>query len=185
MITYPNTLYSEDELLQLLREFHGDGVKWGKPSGFRRRSVWGGNKYSSTNPRYYIAFEGEVPVGYGGFEDNGKFIVSAGVAVHSKYRKQGISEKLVKKRNDKYDAVNKPVLVGMDNKIMPSETWKASWARTGWLDSPEDSELNEETLEAIPKEVLDYHRQKYVDVWMLYPVGPKPMAKAWRILKWN
>ena len=98
MITYPSTLYSEDELLQLLREFHGEGVEWGKSNGFRPRRVWGGNKYSITNPRFYIAFDGEVPVAYAGFEDNGKFIVSAGVSVHYDYRKNKISEKLVSKR---------------------------------------------------------------------------------------
>ena len=185
MITYPKTLISEDELLRLLKEYHGDGVKWGKPNGFNKRSVWGGNKYSITNPRFYLAYDGETPVGYGGFEDNGNFIVSAGVSVHKDYREKGISEKLGVKRNDKYDAVNKPALVGMNNKVMPVETWKGSWARTGCLDSPEDSELNEETLKAIPKEVLDYHKQTYGDVWMVYPVGSKPMAKAWRILKWS
>lgn len=182
MVTIGSSLYSEDQMLDLLKEFHGDGKDWPKPNGFRPRSVWGGNKYSSTNPLYFMAFDGDKPVGYGGFEDNGKFLVSAGVSVHQDYRGKGIANKLIKMRNDKYASMNKPALVAMNTKVMAAGDWKSKWERTGWVDSPEDSEISEEDKRAIPSEVFDYHRKRYGNNWMLYPVGSKPMAKAWSIL---
>ncbi len=182
MVTIDSKMYSEDEMLDLLQKYHGDGKDWPKKNGFRPRSVWGGNKYSSTNPVYYIVFDEEKPVAFAGFEDNGPFIVSAGVSVHQDYRKMGLANKLIKKRNDKYASMNKPALVAMNTKVMGSEDWKSKWERTGWIDSPEDSEISEKDKSAIPSEVLEYHRKRYGDNWMLYPVGSKPMAKAWSIL---
>ena len=182
MVTISSRLYSEDEMLDLMREFHGDARDWPRKNGFRPRRDWGGNKYSSTYPLYYIAFDGDKPIAFGGFEDNGKFIVSAGMSVHQDYRRKGVANRLITKRNDKYSSMNKPALVAVNTKSMGSGDWKSKWTRTGWIDSPEDSEISEEDKLAIPSEVLEYHRKRYGDNWMLLPVGSKPMAKAWSIL---
>ena len=71
------------------------------------------------------------------------------MSVHQDYRK-GDRNKLIRKRNDKYSSLNKPALVAMNTKSMGSGDWKSKWERTGWVDSPEDSEISEEDKRAIP-----------------------------------
>ena len=182
MVTIGSGLYSEDQMLDLMKKYHGDGKDWPRKNGFNHRRDWASNKYSNTNPVYLIAFDGDKPIAFGGYEDNGKFIVSAGVSVHQDYRGKGIANKLIRMRNDKYSSLNKPALVAVNTKTMDSGDWKSKWERTGWVDSPEDSEISDKDKKAIPSEVLEYHRKRYGDNWMLYPVGSKPMAKAWSIL---
>ena len=44
----------------------------------------------------------------------------------------------------------KPALVSLNTKSMDVGTWKGTYAKMGYIDTPEYSELNEETKRAIP-----------------------------------
>jgi GNAT superfamily N-acetyltransferase len=184
MITIDSKVYTEDKFLDIYREQYGDGIEtWGRinPMGTRRER--GMNKYTTSNPLFILAIdENGKMVGNASYNDNGSFIHYAGVSVHQDHRKKDIGTRLIKKVMEKIDEKNKPAVVSFNVKVMPMEKWKETWSRVGYIDSPEHSELNEETRNAIPLEVIEYNKSKYGDAYMVYPIGSKPMAKAWAIL---
>ena len=107
-IIIESSVTTEKQLLERLKKCHGDGRNWPMTKGFRSRKDQG-KIYTTYDPDYLIAYDGETPIGYTGFKDNGSFIVSAGTHVHTDYQKKGIATKLIKKRNTIYDSMNKPI----------------------------------------------------------------------------
>lgn len=73
--------------------------------------------------------------------------------------------------------MNKPALLLLAPTAMSIELWKSKFARTGWFDVPKYLNLDENSKNAIPPEVYEYLRKKYVNSLMLYPVCAKIMTK--------
>lgn len=178
-ITIDSKVYTEDEFLDIYREQHGDGIDtWGRTNTMGTRRERGLNKYSISDPQHYLAFHGDKLVGYAAYNDNGSFIHNAGVGVHQDYLRQGIGSRLLKIITNIIIESGKPALVSLNTKSMDVETWKGTYAKMGYIDTPEYSELNEETKRAIPSEVLDYENSAYGNAWMLRPIGNESINKS-------
>lgn len=164
-----NHLMLETDLLDLLKKCYGHSNDWSLTGGFRSRKDRGLN-YTSQNPVFLVAYDEGIPIGFAGFKVNGSFIVSAGIRVHQDYQKKGIAAGLIKKRNDIYNLMSRPALLLINTTTMPTKLWKNKFERTGWIDDPKYSDLNENTKNAIPSEVYECHKQKYVNGLMVYPM---------------
>tara|TARA_R110000751_G_scaffold195828_3_gene301210 strand:+ start:393 stop:962 length:570 start_codon:yes stop_codon:yes gene_type:complete len=174
-IEYPSQVFTEEDVKELWNESWGDNY----PYVLRGERGYA-NKYSTTNPLFFIALDEDKIVGACGWVDNGTFYVTAGTRVARAYRKggemktEGIATILLKKRLDKIG--NKPIVAGADNKNIEGNIWIKHWEKSGWVSNPTDSQV-----ENLPKEVVDYHRKEYKNNFLVYQ--PNAMNKAWNIIK--
>jgi len=179
MATIDSKVYTEDEFLDIYRKQYGDGIDtWGRTNPMGTRRERGLNKYSLSDPQHYLAFDGDKLVGYVAYNDNDTFIHHAGVSVHQDYRKRDIGGRLLKVIKNIIIDSGKPALVTLNTKSMDVGTWKGTFIKMGYIDSPEYSELNEETKRAIPPEVIDYENSAYGKAWMLRPIGNESINKS-------
>lgn len=179
MVTIDSKVYTEEEFLDIYRKQYGDGIgTWGRTNTMGTRRERGLNKYSISDPQHYLAFEGDKLVGYAAYNDNDTFIHNAGVGVHKGYLRRGIGGKLLRVITNIIIESGKPALVSLNTKSMDVGTWKGTYAKMGYIDTPEYSELNEETKRAIPPEVLDYENSAYGNAWMLRPIGNESINKS-------
>ena len=165
-----NYLMLESDLLCLLKKFYDHGKGWSVTGGFRSRKDRG-FIYTSYNPVFLVAYDEGIPIGYAGLKVNGSYITSAGIHTHKDYRKKGIATQLIKKRNDIFNLMNRPALLEINTTTMPTKLWKNKFERTGWIDELKYLDLNENTKNAIPRHIYEYHRQKYVNGLMIYPIS--------------
>ena len=176
-ITIPNQMYSENKMLKIWNSYWSKNNKeyLKKP---RRERPTVKTPLSTENPMYFMAFDGEIPVGYCGIEDNGSFFASAGVYVVPEYQGKKISSNLMKKRLDKVDSANKPIIAFINNKNLPEGTWYNAWKRKGWKKA--DLENLPENLPAnIVKKEIEAYGQDYVLIY-----SKDNISKAWfNILK--
>ena len=174
-IKYPDRVYSEEEVNRMWNKNWGD-----TDEPYINRADRGYVNRYSHDPLYLIALSDEekgdvdVIVGYAGWKDNDSFLVTAGVRVLERYRDRRISVELNRKRLEKIG--NKPILAGLNNRNLPAGVWRQHWERSGWIGNPTD-----EQLASIPQDVMDYHKKKYGDAFLLYL--PSAMAKAWNVVK--
>ena len=179
MVTIDSKVYTEEEFLDIYRKQYGDGIgTWGRTNTMGTRRERGLNKYSISDPQHYLAFKGDKLVGYVAYNDNDTFIHNAGVGVHKDYLRRGIGGKLLRVITNIIIESGKPALVSLNTKSMDVGTWKGTYAKMGYIDTPEYSELNEETKRAIPPEVLDYENSAYGNAWMLRPIGNESINKS-------
>tara|TARA_R110002020_G_scaffold106867_9_gene248490 strand:+ start:2681 stop:3250 length:570 start_codon:yes stop_codon:yes gene_type:complete len=174
-IEYPSQVFTEEEVKNMWNESWGDSY----PYVLRGERGYA-NKYSTNNPLFFIALDGDTIVGASGWVDNDTFYTASGTRVARPYRKGGemktqeIASTLLTKRLNKIG--NKPIVTGLSNKNLPTGVWSKHFEKTGWVANPNDTQVSN-----LPKEVVDYHRKKYGDNFLVYQ--PTAMAKAWNIVK--
>ena len=167
-IEYPSRVFTEEEVKNMWNE------NWGDSYPYVLRGERDFNKYSTNNPLYFIALDENKIVGACGWVDNNIFYATAGTRVARDYRNKKIGVNLLKKRLDKIG--NKPIVAGANNKNIGGNIWINHWEKSGWIANPNDSQVAN-----LPKEVVDYHRKKYGNKFLVYQ--PTAMTKAWNIVK--
>lgn len=181
MITYPNKIYTETEMLDLWNS------QWGESREENWQKIYVQNKkprktypnfspYSVDNVKYLIAFDGDIIVGYSGWSEKKSYVVLAGSTIASPYRKKRIASNLIDKRMQLIK--DKPILVSINNKTIPNDGWISAFQRRGWIKNPTD----EEVPQGLPIEIVENERKRIggnkILVW-----NPNSMNKAWSILK--
>tara|TARA_R100000544_G_C2217363_1_gene55367 strand:+ start:317 stop:856 length:540 start_codon:yes stop_codon:yes gene_type:complete len=129
-------LYPEEEMLKIWNDYWKNNDK-SQIRIARRDKTHFYTKLSTINPKFFMAFYGEIPIGYCGIENNGSFFASAGVYVVPKYRREGgitsgVSSKLMEKRLNVVKGTGKALTVFFNNANLPKGAWFAAFKRKGY-----------------------------------------------------
>tara|TARA_R110000823_G_scaffold13572_9_gene44987 strand:+ start:9092 stop:9640 length:549 start_codon:yes stop_codon:yes gene_type:complete len=169
MVTYTNKIYSDTQIVKAWNTSNKDDEYLMVTRGQKNVS-----KYSITNIKYKVAMDENKIVGYYSWVDHGNWIHIGGVRVREGYQGQGIASNMISKLTQIIN--KKPTLVVINTKNMKIQIWVNTWINRGWVQAP-----NNEDIEGIPDEVLDYTRDRSKNNWLVYQ--PNVMNKAWNIIK--
>ena len=168
IITFPDKIYSDDELVELWA-----AVGWTHVPRRERDTI---AEISQIEPDgYYIAMDGEYIVAHCGWVNRGDIFQTCGTKVSKgykfrSYKGEGISNVLRQKRLKVIGS--SPAMAFMN---YSSEGWLNSWIKEGW-------ELG--SIEDLPQQ---YHKlvSQLSDVYqiLILNIKSKAMKKAWEILK--
>ena len=160
-ITYPNRVYREREVMDIWNEHNEDIDEF-----LMRKDRAHLPAESKEEGVYFVAFDGEQPVGYTGWTDKGDHYKTAGVKILPKNRDKRIAARLMVKRMEKLD---KPSVAVFNN---IESGWANHWKNRGWVTFDEASG-------EIDQSILDKYK-KFKRTTLIYL--PDDMTKAWNIL---
>lgn len=149
-VSLSNRLYPEEDMLMIWNDYWGNNnEKYTKVPRRERPSIK--TKLSTINPKYHIAFDGEIPIAYSGIEDNGTFVASAGVYIIPEYQKRGLSEKLLDMKLE--EAGSKPYITFINN------------LNSYWINFLNRKGLHKADLENLPDGIPKEVAQKEIDAY--------------------
>ena len=186
MITYPDKIYSESELIQIYNDSYpkwknknkDDGTPLAETRTPRAKQPLFAPFTRRTPDGYYVALHGDILAGWAGWvqiDDN--LYLTAGSFTAPDYREQGIQPNLWKKRNGIFG--NSAVITITNKK---EERWVNYVSR--YYSKVSVNELPEQLKETV-QEALDFYNEqdKNPNVFYRGPTEDNAMEKAWSIIK--